>query len=111
GVMFKGMIRYLILSLGVFISGCSLFKIGENVAIATGEVDGKCILMFKPVGLVEPQNYYFREVNGNFSEIFTISPKAEKYNLSVNCQGKSILSTLVKYPEEADKLQLGKLAI
>jgi len=109
--MFKVMIRYLILSLGVIISGCSLFGTGENVAIVTGEVDGKCILTFEPFGLVESQLYYTRDIDGIFSSSFTISPRPAKYNLSVTCSGSVVHSEVVKIPEESDKLQLGKLVI
>jgi hypothetical protein len=109
--MFKVMIRYFILSLGVIISGCSLFGAGENVAIVTGEVNGKCILTFEPFRLVESQLYYTREIGGVFSADFTISPNSEKYNLSVTCSGSVVHSEVVQIPEESDKLQLGKLVI
>ena len=104
------MIRYFILSLGVIISGCSLLGAGENVAIVTGEVNGKCILTFQPFG-VESQLYYTREIGGVFSADFTISPRSAKYNLSVICSGSVVHSEVVKIPEESDKLQLGKLVI
>ncbi|MCJ8322223.1 MAG: hypothetical protein MJK12_21530 [Colwellia sp.] len=109
--MFKVMIRYLILSLGVIISGCSLFATGENVAIVTGEVNGKCVLTFEPLGLIESKHYYSREIQGVFSADFTISPRDAKYNLYVTCSGAVVHSEVVQIPEESDKLQLGKLVI
>ena len=109
--MFKVMIRYLIISLCVIISGCYLFIIGENVAIVTGEVNGKCVLTFEPFGLDEPRRYYTREIEGVFSADFTVSPKAAKYNLYVTCSGSVVHSAVVKIPEESNKLHLGRLVI
>ena len=105
------MIRYLIISLSVIISGCSLFEIGDNVAIVTGEINRKCDLTLEPFGLDEPQQYYSRKIEGTFSADFTIAPKATKYNLYVTCSGSVVHSEVVKIPEENYKLQLGSLVI
>ena len=99
--------KYFIISL-VFV-GCTI-PMGENVVFISGEVESKCQVIFYEENTL-PQHFNSRDVEGNFTEDFVISPKPQNYRLEVNCSGTILLSKIVKYPEQIEQLNLGRLVL
>ena len=106
--MFNQMFRLVFLAI-VLISGCSMFVIGDNVAIVSGETSEDCLVTLQPTSSDTSKHFYKRKVNGTFSESFTISPSPDTYILKVSCKGETVLFKQVKLPQESEKLNVGKV--
>lgn len=106
--MFNQMFRLIFLA-SILLSGCSMFVIGDNVAIVTGETPEDCVVTLKPESDDSEKHFYNRNVNGIFSESFTISPSPDIYTLKISCSGKTVIFKQVKLPKESAKLNIGKV--
>ncbi|TPV59686.1 hypothetical protein FJ444_05825 [Aestuariibacter sp. GS-14] len=95
----------LLLFLILNLSGC-ISTIGDNVAYVTGEVSEECTLRFKNEQ-TENRNHQTRVINGKFAADFTISPSPSDYELSIECQGNTILKRNVSLPNQQKELNLG----
>ena len=106
--MFNQMFRLIVLA-SVLLSGCSMFVMGDNVAIVTGETSKDCLVTLKPESDDSAKHFYNRKVNGIFSESFTISPFPDIYTLKISCNGKAVIFKQIKLPKESANLNVGKL--
>ena len=105
------MIRYCILVCVGVVSGCSLLLIGENVVSISGEVEGDCLLSLIPNDAEIIHNFYTRDVSGKFNEGFTVLSRSDIYKVTVSCNGTLVYSTVINYPEEMDKFNLGVISL
>jgi len=81
---------------------------GENVIIVSGTVGSKCTLKVKPT---EAKNYahQFREIEGKFSEDYTVANAADTYEVTVLCAGGTVLYKTIKYPSQVEMFNLGNI--
>ena len=107
--MFKVMFRYIPIALLLNIVGCSSLKMGENVVFISGNVANKCQLSLKTESDSALNSVNTRDVSGNFSIDYVISPKEQNYIVEVTCNNQVVLSRLVNYPNELNKFELGNI--
>ena len=100
--------KYLVvLILCILAIGCTI-PMGENVVHISGDIDKKCQLLFVQEN-ISPKSFNYRDIEGNFSEDFVISPKPLSYILEIKCSEVQLLTKKIKYPEKAKDLKLGHL--
>lgn len=82
---------------------------GENVVIISGNVTGECQLNLKTENDSKLNVINVRNVSGNFSTNYVISPNEQNYIVEVTCNNQVVLSRLVSYPSELSKFELGNI--
>ncbi len=64
-----------------------------------GAAPGDCILAVSEPG-IKPAAHNVREVHGEFSHDFVVSPVSKRYYASLSCDGRSVKERTFIYPNE-----------
>ncbi len=89
-----------ILSVAIItLSGCSLLLMGDGMFSVNGVAPGDCLLSVTTPGATV-SDWNVREVNGNFTEDFVVSPSKKTYSVEMHCGGVLVRRAQVVYPQD-----------